>query len=152
MNYHNHSMNTAEPPSTFVKNREKPSAPCFPCILVHSSYTPSICTPVAWRHPHLFSLGHYREKGSGSLCTILQGFHTIPSCSLAPSVLPSPIPWLEVQWGLCLYPRRSAVLSSSRRADPPRRPTKYKGISGKYSYLLQYSSVGAGNRVIILPI
>ena len=44
---------------------------------------------------------------------------------------------LRVQWGLCLFPRRSAVLSSSRRADPPRRPTKYKGMSGKYSYLHQ---------------
>ena len=87
---------TSSPVLPFVKPRENPSTPCFPCILGHSSYTSSIWTHVDWRHTQLFSLGQYREKGSESLCIILQGFPTIPSCSLAPSVLPSPIPRLEV--------------------------------------------------------
>ena len=51
------------------------------------------------------------------------------------------LPQARALWVQCLCPRRSAVLSSSCRADPPRRPPKYTGITGLNSYLHQYSSV-----------
>jgi len=83
---------------------------------------------------------------------------TLKRHHLAPRIFPKrrairvgPSPQARTLWRLCAYPGRSAVLSSSCRTQPPRRPPKYKGISGKYSPLHQYSSVGAGSRTIILP-